>query len=134
MQAALALSYLADEAGSRPVRAREVAEHLSIPVDSALKILQTLCRAGLIRSRLGRSGGYVLDRDASQVTLLEVFEVIDGALSATTGLSRQEGALEHSVKLMENVASDAAFYLRERLAKVTIGSLQQAEPASDRAE
>ena len=42
------------------------------------KVLQQLVRARLIRSQRGSGGGYVLSVNASQVSLLDVVEAIEG--------------------------------------------------------
>ena len=47
-QTALALAFLAEQESDTVVQARQVAAHLGIPTDSALKILQTLARQELI--------------------------------------------------------------------------------------
>lgn len=54
--AALAVAHLASYPADAVVQARQVAEYLNIPTDSALKILQTLTRRHVIDSRLGRGG------------------------------------------------------------------------------
>ena len=77
-QAALALVYLSERRDEGPTQARQVAEHLKVPTDSALKVLQALVRHDLLRSQLGRSGGYRLQRDPATVTLLQIIEAIDG--------------------------------------------------------
>lgn len=43
------------------------------------KVLQKLARAGLLRSRRGRSGGFVLGRPASEVTLADIVLAVEGA-------------------------------------------------------
>jgi len=75
--AVLATCYLSQQ-GGRTVRARTVAAALNIPTDSALKILQSLARAQIITSQLGRSGGYRLTRRADDISLLEIIHAIDG--------------------------------------------------------
>ena len=84
--AALSIAYLDRVSGPTPVRAREIADHLGIPTDSALKVLQTLVRQGLIHSQLGRHGGYRMVRDASTLSLREVVEAIDGPILATVAV------------------------------------------------
>lgn len=43
------------------------------------KVLQKLARAGLLRSRRGRTGGFVLGRPAAEVTLADVVLAVEGA-------------------------------------------------------
>ena len=46
------------------------------------KVMQTLSRAGIVESVRGPRGGTRLARDPAGISLLEVFEVLDGALMA----------------------------------------------------
>lgn len=43
------------------------------------KVLQKLARAGVLRSKRGRTGGFVLGRPASQITLADVVLAVEGA-------------------------------------------------------
>ena len=73
------MSYLAVEAG-RLVAVREVAEALEVSENHLAKVMQRLSRVGLVTSTRGPKGGFVLARDPRQITLLEVYEAIEGPL------------------------------------------------------
>ncbi len=45
-----------------------------------MQILNDLRRAGLIESRRGKAGGYLLGRASNQITLRQVVEAVDPAL------------------------------------------------------
>lgn len=57
---------------------REVAERLSVSEAHLAKVLQRLGRAGLVKSVRGPKGGFRLQKPGDKVTLLNVFEAIDG--------------------------------------------------------
>lgn len=73
------MSYLAVEA-DRLVSVREVAELLEVSENHLAKVMQRLSRAGLASSTRGPKGGFVLARAAREITLLEVYEAIEGPL------------------------------------------------------
>lgn len=57
---------------------REIASFLGASEAHLSKVLQRLARSGLVRSVRGPRGGFVLARPGGDVTLLEVYEAIDG--------------------------------------------------------
>ena len=55
----------------------EMARELSIPLHFLAKILQKLCRAGLVASREGSGGGYYLARAPATITVADVLRATD---------------------------------------------------------
>jgi Rrf2 family protein len=58
--------------------AARLAEYHGVPGAYLAKHLQALARAGLVETTKGPRGGYRLARPASEITLLDVVEAIDG--------------------------------------------------------
>lgn len=67
---------------AEPVPAVKLAEFHDVSPSYLAKQLQLLSRAGLVRSSQGNSGGYALTRAATEITVLDVVEAIDGPLPA----------------------------------------------------
>lgn len=65
---------LARRAGAGPVAARELALAERLPHDYVEQILLRLRRAGLVESVRGAKGGYLLARDAHDVSVKDVIE------------------------------------------------------------
>ena len=76
------LAYLAWAGADRSTLLREVSQATSIPETFLSKIFQRLVQSGLIRSRRGFRGGFLLARPASQITLREVVEALQGPIYA----------------------------------------------------
>ncbi len=57
---------------------QEIAERQNIPAPFLAKIISQLSMSGLVSTYRGSSGGVSLARPASQITLLEVIEALDG--------------------------------------------------------
>lgn len=55
----------------------EIAVETQVPTDYLSKVMRDLCRANLVKSRPGRHGGYVLDANPNDITLLEVVEAVE---------------------------------------------------------
>ncbi|MEM0913524.1 MAG: Rrf2 family transcriptional regulator [Planctomycetota bacterium] len=104
-----------------PMRAREVAESLGIPTDSALKVLQALARGGLLDSTLGRRGGYRPKADARDVSLLAVIELMDGPIAA--GVPATANASSAIGVALAQACDDLRDRLRADLGRVTLDRL-----------
>jgi Rrf2 family protein len=59
---------------------KEVAHILGVSEAHLAKVLQRLGRAGLVQSRRGPGGGFSLARDASTITLMQVYQGVEGPL------------------------------------------------------
>lgn len=130
-QAALAMAYLAQRPDGQPTQARQIAEHLGIPTDSALKVLQALARQRLLKSQLGRHGGYFLKQPATQVSLRQIVEAIDGPIeSSVPSVSESRGAQRDVVQRLERFCDHSAGWLREQLDQFSVADLIQSVRAS----
>ncbi len=60
-----------------PQTTRDIARSTRVPVGYLAKVLQTLVRAQLVRSRRGVRGGFVLEQPVERLTLLDVINAVD---------------------------------------------------------
>lgn len=63
---------------SRPMRIDEIAKKESIPANYLVQILIELKSKGLIQSRRGKAGGYVLAKPPREITVGDVLRAIQG--------------------------------------------------------
>jgi FeS assembly SUF system regulator len=88
------LSYLADyavvlmtAAARRPAGERLSATELSadtgVPLPTAQKLMGQLATAGLLASSRGASGGFSLTRSASEISLADIVEAVEGPIAMT---------------------------------------------------
>lgn len=83
-----ALLLLAHEAGSGPVLVSELAEREAIPKKFLEAILLDLNRHGLVQSRKGKGGGYLLRRAPSEITFGDVIRALEGPLALVPCVSQ----------------------------------------------
>ena len=83
-----ALLVLADEEGQGPVQASELAERQRLPKKFLEAILLDLTRHGLLHSKKGRGGGYVLNRKPGDITLGQVIRILNGPLALVPCVSQ----------------------------------------------
>jgi Rrf2 family protein len=99
---------------SGPVPIAELARRRAIPVQFLEQLFATLRRAGILRSQRGVKGGYSFGRPATEITVLEVVELLDGPLGAGS----------------DGVFAQAAQAARDVLAEATIADVAEAEAQS----
>lgn len=68
--------------------ASELAERADAPRKFLEAILLSLAREGLVISRRGKFGGYVLARAADAINFAEIIRLVDGPLALTPCVSR----------------------------------------------
>jgi Rrf2 family protein len=73
----IALVHMADREG-QIVSVREIGERYPIPRRLLAEVLKDLCRASLVDSQRGATGGYALTRSADSITLGEVVAALEG--------------------------------------------------------
>ncbi len=85
---------LHDSAG--PTSVRDIAERTGLPQPYLEQILLALKGAGLVRSKRGVGGGYVLARPADQIRVSEIVSAVDGPITlGDFGEPHQDGACDH---------------------------------------
>jgi Rrf2 family protein len=62
------------------LNAKEIAEKTSASGNTIAKVMQRLVKARLVHSCRGPAGGFTLAHDPGDITLLHVYEVIEGTL------------------------------------------------------
>jgi Rrf2 family protein len=106
-----ALAELGRSGGDAPVPIGELARRRDIPVQFLEQLFAILRRAGVLRSQRGVKGGYSFARRPSEITVLELVELLDGPLGAdATG-----------------VFADAAAAARDVLSKTTVQDVMERE-------
>jgi Rrf2 family protein len=82
---------LARRGGDQPVPLAEIADHEGLPLAYLEHLVARLRRAELIESRRGARGGYLLARQADQITMAEVVEALEGTIAPIECISSTPG-------------------------------------------
>jgi Rrf2 family cysteine metabolism transcriptional repressor len=91
-----------------PVPIAELARRRDIPVQFLEQLFATLRRSGILRSHRGVKGGYTFARPGTEITVLEIVELLDGPVgSGATGVFAAAAAAVRSV-LGDSTVSDVA--------------------------
>ena len=113
-----ALGYLANRE-DRPVNAREIASRFEISEAHLSKVLQRLVKVGLLRSSRGPKGGFLLTRTPESITLLEVYESIEGTIKPSQCLL-SAAICDGESCILGKIVLEANQTLRTRLEETTL--------------
>ena len=124
-RALLSLALHADTHGDGPTAVRDIAERTGLPQPYLEQILLALKGAGLVRSKRGVGGGYVLARSPGEITLSQIVSAVDGPIAAGDfGLPHENGACDHEGQcVLLDVWADVGEHMREHLASFTLADM-----------
>lgn len=104
--------HLAHEKSNVPVPCSRLAAEGQMPERFLLQILRNLVAHGILTSTRGVDGGYSLERDPRDISLLDVIEAIDGPLVS-------------NLPLGDGLPSESQLRLKEAITEVTEESRRQ---------
>ncbi|MDP2290919.1 MAG: Rrf2 family transcriptional regulator [Actinomycetota bacterium] len=125
-RALLSLALHDDAAG--PTSVRDIAERTAIPQPYLEQILLALKGAGLVRSKRGVGGGYVLARTPAEIRISEILSAVDGPISlGDFGEPHQDGACNHEGQcVLLAIWKTAGEHMRQLLEGFTLQSVADA--------
>ena len=120
--AARALLSLALHTEAAPTSVREIAERTALPQPYLEQILLAVKGAGIVRSKRGVGGGYVLNRDPSEIRLSEIVRAVDGPITAGDfSEPHSDGACDHEGQcVLLSIWSAAGAHMRDFLDSFTL--------------
>ena len=111
-----ALVALAKAAPDKASFISEIAEEQNIPKKFLEQILLELKHHGIVASRRGKMGGYLLQKDAHDITFGEVLRIIDGPIAPLPCLSK------FAYRRCADCTSESECEIRRVFARVTDAS------------
>jgi Rrf2 family iron-sulfur cluster assembly transcriptional regulator len=112
-------------ADGRPTSVRDIAERTGLPQPYLEQILLALKGAGIVRSKRGVGGGYVLSRAPDRITLSEIVGAVDGPISAGDfGEPHTNGACDHEGQcVLLSIWADVGDRMRRLLQSITLADI-----------
>ena len=101
-----AVLYLAEKGSI--CSSREVADEMSIPRDYLIQLAQLLRNARIVHARPGKNGGYSLVKDASEISMLDIFNALQ---NDRLRAERKEG--EDASDLLQDITAACSAVERE---------------------
>jgi Rrf2 family iron-sulfur cluster assembly transcriptional regulator len=111
--------------GGTPTSVRDIAERTALPQPYLEQILLALKGAGLVRSKRGVGGGYVLARSPAEITLGAIISAVDGPIVAGDfGQPHEDGACDHEGQCaLLQVWDDVGSHIRRHLDSFTLAEM-----------
>jgi len=113
----IAAVFIAQNRKDGRVIARTISKAHGISTEYLQQVLQHLAKYGILTSLRGPKGGFDLAKPATEITLLDIIEAIDGSVQASTGLTGE------ATKKAEKIFIDVSKTAKVSLAKVTIADV-----------
>ena len=120
-----ALLSLTLHADGFPTSVRDIAERTGLPQPYLEQILLALKGAGIVRSKRGVGGGYVLVHDPAEVTLAQIVSAVDGPIVVGDfGDPHKDGACDHEGQcVLLAVWADVGEHMRRLLEQRTLADM-----------
>jgi Rrf2 family protein len=116
-----AVAFMAAQKHDKPVASHNIAQARGIPERFLLKVLKPLVSARVLHSIKGPNGGYRLARPASDITMLEIVEAVDGPIRGQAPFSDEKnGPLNHK---LEQICKQTADLQKKHLEKIRMSDL-----------
>ena len=114
---------LAAIGSSEPVKGEAIANAQGIPLRFLENILSDLRNAGIVESRRGVEGGYLLARPAEQIALADVIRAVDGPLANVAGTRPNRLEYEGSAEKLRDIWVGVRAALRSVLEETTLADV-----------
>lgn len=126
--AVMAMADLADEAARRdhlqPTAIALIAERQAISQAYLEQIFMKLRRGGLVNSSRGPGGGYVLAKDAADISILEIMEAVEEPVQMTRcSLDNVGGCVTGHRCLTHGLWQDLGLHIKDFLKKTSLASV-----------
>lgn len=121
------LSLTLHGATATPTSVKDIAERTALPQPYLEQILLALKGAGLVRSKRGVGGGYVLARSPEEISLAEIISAVDGPIVAGDfGNPHENGACDHEGQcILLSVWADVGEKIRNELQSLTLAEMAE---------
>ena len=119
------LSLALHDGEHRPTSVRDIADRTGLPQPYLEQILLALKGAGLVRSKRGVGGGYVLARSPAAITLGQIVSSVEGPIVAGDfGEPHQNGACDHEGQcVLLAVWANVGEHMRTHLDSFTLADM-----------
>jgi len=109
--------------GQTLTRLDELAQREAVSANFLVQILNDLKREGIIKSKRGKEGGYLLARNPEEISLYDITQAVDSCLLRLNIANEGE-----SGSVVQEIWAQATEALNNELKSITLDTLVQQSP------
>lgn len=115
---------LAEHQNSAPIPLRKIAERQSISIQYLEQIFVALRRSGLVRSVRGAQGGYELDKEADDIYVGDIVEILEGPVAPVDCLVNDDNCQQQDDCITRDVWQMVQESIEDVLYSMTLNDLK----------
>ncbi|UZJ40946.1 Rrf2 family transcriptional regulator [Prosthecochloris sp. SCSIO W1101] len=105
------------------VSARKISQEQGIPYQFLRRILQDLCRHGLVQTKEGVHGGVMLDREPEHIRIKDVIEIFQGKIELSECMFRKQLCSNRANCVLRHEILRIELMVNREFEGITIGKL-----------
>jgi len=121
--------YLAGRDPEKSCSVAEIAGRQGIPRKFLEKIIQSLIRSGLVKSKRGHDGGYTLNRSPGEITFRDIIEALEGPIAVNVCMDPQSSCGHLPKCTMIGVWHEIQRRVMDVFAHTTLADVRKQPPA-----
>ena len=125
-----AMFEIADRYHDGPVTIKEISEKQSVSIAYLEQILNTLRKAGIIKSVRGPGGGYILNKEPEHISIGAILRELDGPVAITSCLDPKEGCMRIDGCVTHLLWKSLGEKIEAFLDNMTLKDLLEGQPSS----
>ena len=114
-----ALGYMATYGGEKPFTVSHLANRMEVSPSHLAKVMQMLVKHGFITSVRGAKGGFSFVIDPLKISLLNVFEAVDGPLMKQDCLLPKPMCKQENC-ILNDILTEATEFLCDKMSRIKI--------------
>lgn len=119
-------------ADGTPLRAKDIAEEVTIPIFYLSKILRRMVTAELLTGTRGHGGGFVIAKDPSKIRFIDIFEAIEGDITTPRCVFGWDACSDKTPCLLHNRWKEIKLSFKQWAHRTTLADVKKDMSVIDR--
>ena len=108
----------------KPIFIKDIANRIGVSESYLENIFHKLQKAGILKSRKGKGGGFLLAKNPKNINVYEIIKISEGELLLSKCLSNKYSCDKEEFCITRELWGDASLLIKKYLSSVTIEDLK----------